>query len=261
MHWKVRELSSILRLTKTKTFGIFAALLFYGLFVFLIVFNYEGKGNFDLSILARYNRLIVRGFINTLIISLVVVILSIILGFMLYIVVNSKIPFFRYVGSTFSIIIFGSPLVVFIIVMYYFIAVPFGLTYEYTVGIIALSLYMTPYMQNLFEGAMSSISELQYQAMTVFGFTTYQKYRYIIIPQLLKIIIPPLIGNLTFVIKGSTLLQFISVPELFYQIETVKSRTFGSVEGYLLMFILYLIITIPLILITKYLEKRVSSWT
>ena len=117
---------------------------------------------------------------------------------------------------------------------------------------------MTPYMKNLFEGAMNSIDEMQYQAMTVLGFTTYQKYRYIIIPQLLKVIIPPLIGNLTFVIKGSTLLQFISVPELFYQIETVKSRTFGSVEGYALMFMLYLLITVPLIRLTKYFEKRVS---
>lgn len=252
---------SILQLTKSKTFGLLAALGFYGLLMYFIVFNYEGKRNFDISVLSNYNSIIIEGFINTVIISFIVVVLSIILGFILYLAVNSKIHFLRYVGNIFSDIVFGSPLVVFIIVLYYFIAAPFEFNYPYFVGIIALSLYMTPYMKNLFEGAMSSINDLQYQAMTVFGFTSYQKYRYIIIPQLLKIIIPPLIGNLTFVIKGSTLLQFISVPELFYQIETVKSRTFGSVEGYLLMFVLYLLITIPLIRLTKYFEGKVSSWT
>lgn len=243
---------------KSKGFGLIAALAFYGLLIFVIIYNYDGKNNFDLSIISRYNKLIIEGFLNTVLISVIVLFLSIIFGFILYLAVNSKVYFFKYVGSIFSDIVFGSPLVVFIIVLYYFIAAPFDLTYPFVVGTFALSLYMTPYMKNLFEGAMNSIDEMQYQAMTVLGFTTFQKYRYIIIPQLLKVIIPPLIGNLTFVIKGSTLLQFISVPELFYQIETVKSRTFGSVEGYALMFMLYLLITVPLIRLTKYFEKRVS---
>lgn len=253
-------MNSILTITKSKTFGFVAALTFYGLLLFVIVYNYDGKSNFDLSIITRYSKLILEGFINTVLISIIALFLSIVFGFILYVAVNSKIHFFKYVGSIFSDIVFGSPLVVFIIVLYYFIAAPLDLAYPYIIGTFALSLYMTPYMKNSFEGAMNSIDEIQYQAMTVFGFTSYQKYRYIIIPQLLKVIIPPLIGNLTFVIKGSTLLQFISVPELFYQIETVKSRTFGSVEGYALMFVLYLLITIPLIRLTKYFEKKVAIW-
>ncbi len=66
-------------------------------------------------------------------------------------------------------------------------------------------------MKNLFEGAMKTIDPLQYQAMTVFGFTKYQQYRYIIIPQLIRVIIPTLIANLTIIIKGSSLLNFIGV--------------------------------------------------
>jgi polar amino acid transport system permease protein len=119
---------------------------------------------------------------------------------------------------------------------------------------------MAPYMKNLFEGAMKTIDDLQYQAMTVFGFTTYQKYRYIIIPQLIRVIIPPLIGNLTFIVKGSSLLNFIGVPELYNQVSAAQYNSYLAVEGYLLMFILYLLITLPLIRITKFFEKRVSSW-
>jgi polar amino acid transport system permease protein len=96
--------------------------------------------------------------------------------------------------------------------------------------------------------------------MIVFGFSTYQKYRYIIIPQLLRVIIPPLIGNLTFIVKGSALLNFISVPELYNSVTTAQSRTYAVVEGYLIMFVMYLFITIPLIRLTKYFEKKVTSW-
>ena len=260
MLWKEKELISTRALTKNKIISAIATLIFYGLLVFAIIYMYEGKNNFNISVIASRSNVIMKGFFNTIFISVIVLVVSIILGFFLYLAVSSKIYFLKYVGNTFSDIIFGSPLVVFIIVMYYFIAAPLDFTYPFVVGVITLSLYMMPYMKNVFEGAMKSIDELQKQAMTVFGFTTYQKYRYIIIPQLMKIIIPPLIGNLTFVIKGSSLLYFISVPELFYQIEAVKSATFGSVEGYFVMFILYLLITIPLIRLTKFFEKKVASW-
>ena len=120
---------------------------------------------------------------------------------------------------------------------------------------------MAPYMKNMFEGAMKTIDQTQYQAMTVLGFTTYQKYRYIILPQLVRVIIPTLIGNLTFIVKGSSLLNFISVPELYNQITTAQSNTYAVVEGYLLLLIMYLIITIPLIRLTRYFEKRVASWS
>mgnify|MGYP003896664007 FL=1 len=104
---------------KSKTFGFIAALAFYGLLIFVIIYNYDGKNNFDLSIISRYNKLIIEGFLNTVLISVIVLFLSIIFGFFLYLAVNSKIYFFKYVGSIFSDIVFGSPLVVFIIVLYY----------------------------------------------------------------------------------------------------------------------------------------------
>lgn len=152
-------------------------------------------------------------------------------------------------------------MVVFFLVIYYFIAVPLEMESRLYVGIVALSLYMAPYMKNLFEGAMKTIDPLQYQAMTVFGFTTYQKYRYIILPQLVRVIIPPLIGNLTFIVKGSSLLNFIGVQELYNQISAAQYSSYRAVEAYLLMFVLYLLITIPLIRITKFLERRVAKWS
>ena len=245
---------------QNRILSFIAALLIFGLFIALIIYMYPGRNDFDISKLYPWRTIILKGWTLTVFVSIIVLISSVILGFFLYLLTNSKILVLKYLGAIFNEIVFGSPLVVFLIVIYYFIGVPLNIDNRLIVGIIALSLYMAPYMKNVFEGAMESIDELQYQAMTVFGFTTYQKYRYIIIPQLLKILIPPLAGNLTFIVKGSSLLNFIGVPELYNQITKSQSITYAVVEGYALMFVMYLIITIPLIRLTRNLEKRVALW-
>lgn len=249
------------KLITSKFVNFTLALLFYGAIVLVIIKNYPGRDNFDVNKLSNYMDIIWKGWLYTIGISLVSLFLSIVFGFVLYILTTSKLLFFKYLGYIFNEIVFGSPLVVFLIVVYYLISVPFNLDYPLLMGTITLSLFMAPYMKNVFEGAMKTIDENQKQAMTVFGFTTYQKYRYIIFPQLLRVIIPPLIGNLTFIVKGSSLLNFISVPELYNSVTTAQSRTYAVVEGYLLMFVMYLIITIPLIRLTKYFEKRVTKWS
>lgn len=253
---------------KKELLSFSTALFIFGLFVILIVFMYPGRDNFQLNLLFPWSNIIIKGWFITIIVSIISLVFSIILGFLLYLLSKSKILVLKYLGTIFGEIVFGSPLLIFLIVIYYFIGTPIsqflGLSptplNRLFLGTIALSLYMAPYMKNVFQGAMESIDPMQYQAMTVFGFTTYQKYRYIIIPQLLKILIPPLAGNLTFIVKGSSLLNFIGVPELYNQITTAQSNTYAVVEGYLAMFIMYLIITLPLLRVTTHLEKRVARW-
>jgi polar amino acid transport system permease protein len=246
--------------TIAKPLHAFIAVLFYVLLVAMIVLLYPGRSNFQLSGLVPYGDIIFEGWSLTIIISVLTLLFSTVLGFLLYLLTKSKLLFLRYIASIFNEIVFGSPTIVFFLVVYYFIGVPLGLTNRLVVGVVAFSLYMSPYMKNLFLGAMESIDDLQHQAMRVFGFTPVQQYRYIILPQILKMMIPPMIGNLTFIVKGSALLNFIGVQELYNQITTAQSGSYAVVEGYLVMFVLYLFITIPLIRVTKYFEKRVTSW-
>jgi polar amino acid transport system permease protein len=113
-------------------------------------------------------------------------------------------------------------------------------------------------MKNVFKSGFSSISDEQYMAMDLFGFTAIQRYIYIIIPQVIRILMPPLMNNFSLIIKGSALLYIISYPELFQVINTAQSRSFAFVEGYLLLWISYLVITIPLSQITKLIERKWS---
>ncbi|MFW5842275.1 MAG: amino acid ABC transporter permease [Bacillota bacterium] len=243
--------------TDQKVLPIIYTALFFGLIATFIVAFYPNRENFSLRSYLPFWRPILEGFWVTIWISIVSLILSIIIGFLLYIMYISRFKTLHHISNVFTEIVFGSPLIVFLVVVWYFISVPLGFRDNRTlVGLIALSLYVAPYMKNAFEGAFKSVDALQEQAMTVYGFTTYQKYRYIKIPQILKVILPPFMGNLTYIIKGSALLYYIGVVELHDSIQFVQSATFRTVEGYFLLFVMYLLVTIPLIRLTRWFERR-----
>jgi ABC-type amino acid transport system permease subunit len=70
---------------------------------------------------------------------------------------------------------------------------------------------------------------------------------------------PPLMNNFSLIVKGSALLNVLAFGELYYAIAIVQSRTFLFVDGYVLLWGLYLIITIPLSQLTKWLERKLQS--
>ena len=82
--------------------------------------------------------------------------------------------------------------------------------------------------------------------------------RYIIFPQALRRIIPPVTGQFVSLIKDSSLLSVISVRELTKAAEVVNATTFRTFEAYLPLAGLYLLLTYPLSYLTRRLEKRLS---
>lgn len=240
----------------------FLVILSILLFIFYIASS--SSSDFKLYlILDDYGTLIFQGFLNTIIISFLVLIGSSILGFLFYLMSISKIRFFssylKAFTNVFTEIIYGTPLLVLIVVSAFVIGPAFGIYQRDLFGVLALIIYMSPYVKNVFKAAFSTISKEQYMAMDLFGFTSYQKYRYLIIPQVIRALMPPMMNNFSLIIKGSALLYVLSFNELYYTIIIAQSKTFAFVEGYLLMWALYLIITIPLSQLTKILEKRWSN--
>ncbi|XMB86696.1 amino acid ABC transporter permease [Mycoplasmatota bacterium WC44] len=240
---------------KTKILNYILALITFGAFILLIAFLAD-TDNFQMQLLVNYRGLIIKGFMNTLIVSFLSLILSIVLGFILYIMQKSNMGYFVALGDVFTEIIYGTPMLVLIVITRYVIGPAFNYSDTFVLGIIAIVLYMAPYMTNVFKAAISSIGDDQYIAIELFGFTSYQKYRYIIMPQIIKQLMPPMMNNLSLIIKGSALLHAISYTELFYAIKIAQSKTFAYIEGYILLWLLYLVVTIPLSQLTKYVERR-----
>lgn len=234
---------------------VFAILTFAAFAAFVVL---RQQTPFRPELLEGYNSLIIEGFFNTIIISIISLFGSVVLGFVFYLLSVSKVRFFEAFTDVFTEIIYGTPLLVMIVVMAFVIGPAFDTFDRSLMGTIGLIVYITPYMTNIYKSAFSSIGSDQYMAMDLFGFTPYQRYRYIIIPQVARILMPPMMNNFSLIIKGSALLNVLSLTELYYAIRVVQSRTFAFVEGYLLMWGLYIIITIPLSQLTKYIERRSS---
>jgi polar amino acid transport system permease protein len=218
------------------------------------------NANFTLAPLYEdYGRLIFQGLLNTLYVSFISLIGSLILGFIMYLLSISKSLFFRALVDVFTEIIYGTPLLVMIVLMAFLIGPAFGNFNRPFLGITGLILYISPYMKNVFQSSFSSIPKDQFMAMDLFGFTPRQRYQYIIIPQVIKVLMPPLMNNFSLMVKGSALLYVLAYAELYYAINIVQSRTFLFVEGYILLWGLYLVITIPLSQLSKWLERKLQS--
>ena len=242
-------------MNKFKTaLSYFLAILTILLFVLFIL--YRQDSSFSFEPFYPYSNLILEGILNTILVSLIALVGSMILGFILYILQISKIKYFNALVDVFTEIIYGTPLLVLIIIMAFLIGPAFNSYRRDLFGVIALVIYMSPYMKNVYKSAFSSISKEQFLAMDLFLLTPYQRYRYIIIPQVTRILMPTLMNNFSMIIKGSALLNLLSFAELYYVINVAQSKTFAFVEGYLLMWALYLMLTIPLSQLTKYVERR-----
>jgi polar amino acid transport system permease protein len=252
------------QINRNRNLNILAyVLVFVSISLFILFVSDSRSRPFQLDLITdRFGPLIFIGFLNTIWVSLVVLLGSMIIGFLFFRMSKSNIPYFgaylRAFTNVFTEIIYGTPLLVLIVVSAFVIGPAFNIYQRNLAGIISLIIYITPYMKNVYQSAFSSISNDQFMAMDLFGFTSYQRYRYIIIPQVVRILMPPLMNNFSLIIKGSALLNILAFNEIYYTILLANSITFAFVEGYLLMWALYLIITIPLSQLTKYIERKWS---
>ncbi len=250
----------ILIFTSMKTNKVIQYILSLLTFVALVYFVIKQSPNSELRYDLYYPYLdyIFSGFLWTILISILVFVFSFLLGGLMFFSAKSKIPYFRYITKHFTMFMFGSPLLVVVIVFYFFIGGAFGVSNKLFLGLLSLSLYFAPFVMKLYQSAYESIDKKQILVCDMFGFSKRQMYQYIIFPQMIRIMLPPLSGHLATVIKSSSLLYLISFRELYYTITTVQTKNYTYTEGYILMVVLYLIITIPLLKLSNILEKRIK---
>ncbi len=232
------------------------AILVYSSLILLAVFFTIDNPRYDL-ILQDY-RMLIDGFITTILASLITLVCSMVIGFVLFLAERSKHNIVHAFAVVFSEIIMGTPLLIMIFLAVYVIGGIIFISNKFVLGVFALTLYMAPYLSNAYKTAVAVVDKDQYIVMNLYHFTLFEKYRYIIIPQMIRPLLPSLINNLSSIIKGSALLRIVSVSDISYVLTVISSKNWAAIEGYYVMWLLYLIITIPLSILAKYLAKKVS---
>ena len=204
----------------------------------------------------RYREKFLQGYELTILISLAALVLSTAFGVVSALAGRSRFLPLRYANRIYVDLVRGTPLLVQILVLYYVTANAIGITDRNVAGTIILSLSYGAYLSEIMRAGVESIGKTQLDSAKAIGLTRTQTYRYVILPQALRQVLPSLAGQLASLIKDSALLSIISVGEFTKNAEEAGNITFSVLECYLVLAAGYLILTLPISFLTRYLEER-----
>ncbi|NLM78542.1 MAG: amino acid ABC transporter permease [Ruminococcaceae bacterium] len=208
------------------------------------------------QVLSEYSYKFSFGFMVTLLISFFSLLGSLLLGLFAALGRRSKVLFFRYLASVYVEVIRSTPLLVQILLFFYIIGTAYRLTNRYAMGVLILSLFAGAYVAEIIRGGLESIPSAQLETARSLCFTKVQTYRYIVIPQLSRIVLPPLTGQFASLVKDSSLLSFIAVNEFTKMVMEADALNFATFENYMLLAVGYMLITLPISWLTKRLERK-----
>ena len=238
--------------------SVFVALILAGVFWFgFSRLDYR----FAWDTIYDYRMNFLKGYGQTLLISFFALILSLFLGILFALGQGSRFLPFRYLSLFYVELVRGTPLLVQMLIFFYVIANAAGVNNRFVVGVLIMALFSGAYIAEIIRGGVESIGESQRESARSLGFTPYQSYRYVIFPQVLTRILPSLAGQLASLIKDSSLLSVIAIKEFTMAAREMNANTFSTMEAYIPLAIGYLLLTLPISRLTRYLERKFSYET
>lgn len=211
---------------------------------------------FDFSFVETFHIRIWDGFVLTVRLSIMSLLISLAIGILCAVGQNSRVMFFRYLCGIYVQFIRGTPLIMQIYLFFYIIGTAWGIENRFWAGVMILSVFEGAYIAEIIRGSMLSIAESQLEAAKSVGFTGLQTTFYVVIPQLVERTLPALSGQFASIIKDSSLLSMIAVIELMQTMREITAINFRLFEGYIFLGVLYLCLTMPISLMTKKLERK-----
>ncbi len=152
----------------------------------------------------------------------------------------------------------GTPILVQLFIVYYGLP-QFGITFSaFTAAYIALGLNSGAYQAEYFRGAIQAISSGQMMAARSLGMTPLQAIWHVIIPQAFRYALPAWSNEVISMIKLTSIVYLIAVPELMYIAKELIARYYNPFESYLTVGIFYLVVIALLTIILNQIEKKMT---
>jgi len=211
------------------------------------------------SILFDHWDMYMQGFVNTLKASVLALIGSLIIGIIIAIFRIAPIRPLNWLGAAYVEFIRNIPLV--LIVFVFFVGLPaVGIRFDpFTAGTLGLTVYTAAFIAEVIRSGILAVPKGQMEAARSSGLTYLQTMRYIILPQAIKMVIPPLGNQFINLVKNSSVLGVIAGLDLMYFGDLISSETFVTFDVYIFVALFYLVLTIPLSLGVGYLERRLAK--
>ena len=238
-----------------------ATIVSWGLVALLVcaVFSFafsELRYGWNWNAIWQYRQKFVQGWLMTVAISAAALLVSLLLGLLTALARRSALLPLRYLSMLYVESVRGTPLLVQILILFYVVANAFGVDNRYLVGVLTLSLFAGAYLSEMIRSGIESIRDSQLESARAIGLTRAQTYRYVIFPQVVRQLVPPLTGQFASIIKDSSLLSIIALNEFTLNAQEVNAFTYSTLESYLPLAAGYLLLTLPISLFSRILERK-----
>ena len=216
--------------------------------------------NLNVDLMINSLPLLITGAGITIQITAISVGLVLIIGMFVGIARISNVKLLRWLAAIYIDFLRGTPLLVQIFLIYFALPVILEQRVDpFIAAITACGINSGAYIAEIFRAGIQAIDEGQMEAGRSLGMTWVQTMRYIIVPQAFKNIVPPLGNEFIALLKDSSLVSVIGFEELTRRGQLIIARTYGSLEIWISVALIYLVMTLTISRLVAYLEKRLDT--
>lgn len=234
--------------------------------------------NFQWDVVAKYftSKSVLSGLGRTLELTALAMLIGIVLGVVLALMRLSGSPVLKSIAGLYVWVFRGTPLLVQLILLYNISAlypklslgIPFGPEFvsgnvntiitPYVVALAALALNEAAFMSEIIRGGILSVEPGQVEAAQALGMRRNRITRRVVLPQAMRFIIPPTGNQVISMLKATSLVSVIALPELLYSTQVIYTRTYQTIPLLIVATLWYLIVTSVLMVGQGFLERRYS---
>jgi len=205
--------------------------------------------------------LLVQGFWATILLWVGATIISFILGVVLGVLRSNavRIPYISTLLDGMTFIFRGIPFYVQLLIAYFVVPHVVGIhASAFVTALVSLGLCSASYVSQIVRGGINAISVGQWEAAYVLGCSPFETVRYIIVPQMVKIVLPALVAECDQLLKSSSIVSAIGVLELTGAARNIVSQEMNPLTMYTLLALIYLCISAVLALFAVLIEKKMK---
>ena len=205
-------------------------------------------------------KFLLSGLTTTIYISIVSIIISAILGFVVAIPSLAKSKILTYINIGYVEIVRAVPLLVLILWIYYGLPIMTGISFSpFISGIIALAISESAFQAEIFRAGINSIKKSQWEAGSSLGLTFFKRLRLVIFPQAIKNILPALGNQFVYVLKMSSSVSIIGIGDLTRKANELVVSTYRPLEIYTFLILEYLILILIVSFFVRKFEKKLKQ--
>ncbi|MEF2966475.1 amino acid ABC transporter permease [Paenibacillus sp. M1] len=212
----------------------------------------------DFSLLIDNFDTFLRGFLNTIGASLLGLAGSFILGTIIAVFRITRVRPLVWFGTAYVEFFRNIPLL--LVVFLFYLGLPsLGITLSgFAAGTIGLAVYTSSFIAEAIRAGIMAVPKGQTEAARSSGLTYVQTMCYVILPQAIKLVIPPLSNQFINLVKNSSVLSIVAGFDLMYFGDIIATDTFDTINTYIFVAMFYLIITLPLSYGSRVLERKLA---